>query len=167
METTEVVSAVAIYNGRVLLTQRREGKDYALTWECPGGKVEGNESHHAALRREIREELGCELRAIGPTAIWCDWVTPKIFLLMYRVDLISTPHAQEKQGIGWFTADEMKGLGLTPGNAKALMAITHAMQTARLRTRCGMSLLGWAECNRTPGHMGECAVYAPENEPRP
>jgi len=120
----EVVSAVIIRNGRILLTQRRADKVYPFMWECPGGKVDGNESHHAALKRELREELGCEAHALAMNSLWCDKVTEEIFLLMYRVDITFQPQICEGQlGVGWFTADEMEGLTLTPGNKKALSVI--------------------------------------------
>jgi 8-oxo-dGTP pyrophosphatase MutT (NUDIX family) len=124
MEMIEVVSAVITRNGRILLTQRREDKDYPFAWECPGGKVKGNESHHEALSREIGEELGADTRAIGPSSVWCGKVTDKIFLLMYRLDLAYSPTLREMQpGMGWFTPEEMKHLTLTPGNAMALPAL--------------------------------------------
>ncbi len=44
--------------GRFLLTSRPEGKVYAGYWEFPGGKLEAGESVHAALARELHEELG-------------------------------------------------------------------------------------------------------------
>ena len=57
-----LVSAVALIDrdGRVLLSQRPEGKSMAGLWEFPGGKVEKGETPEAALVRELHEELGIE-----------------------------------------------------------------------------------------------------------
>ena len=59
---TVLVSAAALIDadGRVLLTQRPEGKSMAGLWEFPGGKVEPGETPEAALIRELQEELGIE-----------------------------------------------------------------------------------------------------------
>jgi 8-oxo-dGTP diphosphatase len=48
--------------GRVLLTQRPEGKFMAGKWEFPGGKLKAGESERAALKRELAEELGIEVQ---------------------------------------------------------------------------------------------------------
>jgi 8-oxo-dGTP diphosphatase len=56
-----VVCAVIERAGRVLLAQRPAHKHLPLKWEFPGGKVESGEEPAAALRREIREELGCDI----------------------------------------------------------------------------------------------------------
>jgi len=60
-----LVAALALIDedGRILLSQRPEGKAMAGLWEFPGGKVEAGETPEAAIIREIREELGVELRA--------------------------------------------------------------------------------------------------------
>jgi len=58
LETIEVVVAVIEKDGKLLLQQRPPGGLLAGLWEFPGGKVESGESLKAALRREIREELG-------------------------------------------------------------------------------------------------------------
>jgi len=57
-----MVSAVALIDadGRVLITQRPEGKSMAGLWEFPGGKIEPGETPEAALIRELHEELGIE-----------------------------------------------------------------------------------------------------------
>ncbi len=53
-----VVAAVIFEKGRVLICQRRAGDSLGLKWEFPGGKVHSGESLHAALARELEEELG-------------------------------------------------------------------------------------------------------------
>lgn len=57
-----LVSAVALIDrdGRVLITQRPEGKSMAGLWEFPGGKIEGGETPEQALIRELYEELDIE-----------------------------------------------------------------------------------------------------------
>ena len=57
-----LVSAVALVDtdGRVLLSQRPEGKSMAGLWEFPGGKVEPDETPEDALIRELHEELGID-----------------------------------------------------------------------------------------------------------
>lgn len=56
------VAAVAMIDrdGRVLLAQRPEGKQFAGLWEFPGGKIEAGETPEAALVRELKEELGID-----------------------------------------------------------------------------------------------------------
>src|SRR4051795_8818739 len=48
--------------GRLLAARRSEPPSLAGRWELPGGKVEPGEPERAALRRELREELGVEVR---------------------------------------------------------------------------------------------------------
>ncbi len=59
----EVVAALICQRGRLLVCQRSEAGLLPLKWEFPGGKVDAGESHEAALRRELREELGIEVRS--------------------------------------------------------------------------------------------------------
>jgi len=56
----QVVAAVMVREGQVLICQRTEKQAFALQWEFPGGKVEAGEELKAALVRELREELGIE-----------------------------------------------------------------------------------------------------------
>ncbi len=56
-----VVAAVILFNGRILLHQRKKGDALEGTWEFPGGKVEKGETPEGALKREIKEEIGLEI----------------------------------------------------------------------------------------------------------
>lgn len=58
--------------GRILLV-RFEFPDRSV-WACPGGGLEPGESHEAALRRELREEVGLDLEELGP----CVWTRTHI-----------------------------------------------------------------------------------------
>ena len=68
-----LVAACALVDaeGRVLIAQRPEGKSMAGLWEFPGGKLEAGESPEATLIRELKEELGIDVRA--------DWLAPLTF----------------------------------------------------------------------------------------
>ena len=60
-KSIEVVAAVLRDGDRFFATQRGYG-DWKDWWEFPGGKMEPGETPEAALVREIREELGAEIR---------------------------------------------------------------------------------------------------------
>jgi mutator protein MutT len=49
-------------NGKVLITRRPQGSHLAGFWEFPGGKQEPGESLERCLEREIKEELGVEVK---------------------------------------------------------------------------------------------------------
>lgn len=53
-----VVAAIIEYEGKLLVCQRKRGRNFEMMWEFPGGKVEPGETPEAALAREIHEELG-------------------------------------------------------------------------------------------------------------
>ncbi|MEO1130821.1 MAG: (deoxy)nucleoside triphosphate pyrophosphohydrolase, partial [Planctomycetota bacterium] len=47
---------------QILIAQRPDHTVYGGYWEFPGGKVEPGESTEACVAREVREELGLEVR---------------------------------------------------------------------------------------------------------
>ena len=57
-----VAAGIVRHEGRILICQRPAGGHMAGFWEFPGGKIEDGETPQEALRREIYEELGVEVR---------------------------------------------------------------------------------------------------------
>ncbi len=54
---------------QVFLTKRRSNQDLAGMWEFPGGKIEDGESVGDALYRELKEEIGIEVKQFVPLLI--------------------------------------------------------------------------------------------------
>jgi 8-oxo-dGTP diphosphatase len=57
-----VACAMIDPDGRVLIAQRPVGKAMGGLWEFPGGKLEKGERPEDCLIRELREELGIEVK---------------------------------------------------------------------------------------------------------
>jgi len=56
----QVVAALILKDGNVLVCQRTKHQTMPLKWEFPGGKIEEGEQPRDALRRELEEELGID-----------------------------------------------------------------------------------------------------------
>lgn len=53
----QVVCALIIHDGKLLITQHGAHTGHPLSWEFPGGKIQEGEHPEVALIREIFEEL--------------------------------------------------------------------------------------------------------------
>jgi 8-oxo-dGTP diphosphatase len=63
-----VVAAVVRRGATILVSRRHADAERGGQWEFPGGKVEAGEAEPEALRREILEELGCDVE-VGPLVV--------------------------------------------------------------------------------------------------
>ena len=99
-------------NGKVLLSSRPAGKPYAGYWEFPGGKVEEGETVHAALVRELDEELGIKLADSFPWFVMEHRYEHAHVRLHFRRsrDFVGDGVAKEGQEFGFYAANER-----TPG----------------------------------------------------
>jgi 8-oxo-dGTP diphosphatase len=61
----QVVAGLIVRGEEILVCQRTRHQTMPLKWEFPGGKIEDGEEPHAALARELEEELGI-LAHVGP-----------------------------------------------------------------------------------------------------
>lgn len=112
-------------DGAFLLAQRPEGKVYAGWWEFPGGKVETGEDAHAALVRELREELAIEVTEAFP------WITRthvyehgRVRLHVFRVTRWEgEPVGVEQQRFEWQRFPALSAGPILPANGPILKAL--------------------------------------------
>jgi 8-oxo-dGTP diphosphatase len=118
MKTVIVAAALVTVQGKILLTQRREGDEQGLLWEFPGGKVEGEEEPRQALRRELREELGVE-GEVGPIFDGTYYAYPNypVLLLVYHCRIREgIPRPLGCHDLRWVTLGEMRDLVMPPAD---------------------------------------------------
>lgn len=116
-----VVGLLRRRDGMILLCRRSVYKPYPLEWEFPGGKVEGIETRHEALVRELREELGIEA-VVGPLLHQqhADYGDGGRFLVRYYLieQWEPDPVNRDFHEIRWVMAADIPGMRLLHGNAR-------------------------------------------------
>lgn len=118
-----LVAACALIDpdGRVLVAQRPEGKNMAGLWEFPGGKVEAGERPEETLIRELREELGIEVRepCLAPFTFashsYSDFHLLMPLYLCRRWE--GTATAKEHQALKWLRPRDLAALPMPPADA--------------------------------------------------
>ena len=129
------VVAAALFDavGRVLIAQRPQGKHMAGWWEFPGGKVGIGESDRDALVRELREELGVEVRPDYEVArLSHDYPDRTVDLVLWRAQLLDgAPQALDGQALKWVKCQSLGNERLLPADAPFIAALQLLSSNAR------------------------------------
>lgn len=129
MDRIDVVAAVIFDGSRAFAAQKASGPLQGL-WEFPGGKVEPEESHQAALKREVREELGCDV-AVGDhlDSTEHDYEFVRIRLHAYSCrKLDAEPVVTEHSAGTWVDLDSIEELAWAPADLEAVAVVKARLQ---------------------------------------
>ena len=120
-----VVAAVIEQEDRFLVTRRPTGVHLAGLWEFPGGKIDLDESHHAALKREIREELDADVE-VGELTFATTHAYPDrtVALYFYRCTLLGSARPLLGQEMRWVSRPELPLLDFPPADAQLIERLT-------------------------------------------
>lgn len=119
--------------GAVLIARRPDRAHQGGLWEFPGGKMEGSETAEAALRRELREELGIDVQSAEPWLQVRHAYTDKTVLLdvwlvtAYRGE----PHGREGQPLLWVRPTDMETLAFPAADAPIVARLVERDQIAQ------------------------------------
>jgi mutator protein MutT len=116
-----VVAAVIEEQNRFLVTRRLPRTHLAGMWEFPGGKIDPDEPHADALRRELREELDVDAD-VGLLEYETSHAYPErtVALYFYRCRLKGQPRPLLGQEMRWVARTELATLGFPPADAELI-----------------------------------------------
>lgn len=124
-----LVAACALIDAdnRVLLAQRPAHKSLGGLWEFPGGKIEPGESPEATLIRELKEELGIDVKApcLAPLA-FASHAYDEFHLLMplyicRRFE--GTARPLEGQTLKWVRARDLRDYPMPPADIPLIVPL--------------------------------------------
>ena len=128
MKTIEVVAAIICDGDKVFATQRGYG-EFEGMWEFPGGKIEPGESHHEALKREIREELDVDIH-VGERlcSVEYDYLTFHLTMHCYLCSLASgCLTLREHKEARWLAHNELNSVQWLPADVSVVDSLQSAL----------------------------------------
>jgi 8-oxo-dGTP diphosphatase len=128
MSACIVVAGALIVGDRLLVAQRDRPPELAGRWELPGGKVGPGETDHAALARELAEELGIAVSVgpqVGPDVALSDTTTLRAYLVTQTCGRVA--HANDHRALRWVGAAELEWLDWVPADRAWVPELTRVM----------------------------------------
>jgi 8-oxo-dGTP diphosphatase len=117
-----VAAGLVFRDGQLLITQRKPDSHLGGLWEFPGGKLESGESFDEAVVRELREELGIEVRP-GEVmeSIAHDYPDKSVHLEFIRCTwLANEPQAHDCHDLAWITRGQLDDFEFPAADARLL-----------------------------------------------
>ncbi len=115
----KVAAAVIVNdNGQTLLSLRKVDTHQGGKWEFPGGKFEQDETAEHALERELKEELGIDIKQTEHFLdVQYQYPEKSVHLHVLRVlSYLGEPQGLEGQLVRWVSANELGELEFPNAN---------------------------------------------------
>jgi 8-oxo-dGTP diphosphatase len=123
--TIQVAAALIQQGDRYLIAQRLKSAPLGGFWEFPGGKCSPGEGYEDCVRRELREELGVEVKVMGLYRI-VEHAYPDqtVLLYFYRCRIMSgEPRPIGCQQIRWAKPKELGKYRFPPANRSLIQEL--------------------------------------------
>lgn len=124
-EITVAAGVIRDGHGRLCLSRRPDHKHQGGLWEFPGGKVEPGESAHAALARELHEELGLTVTESAPF-MTVEHRYDDLRVILHFRDVTGwhgEPHGREGQPVEWVPLADLSERAFPAANRPVALAL--------------------------------------------
>jgi len=121
----EIVIGLVWKDGRVLIDRRKMNGMLGGLWEFPGGKIQNGETHAAALRRELREELAIETE-VGDYFMKVDHSYTHFSVTLYAYHcrhLAGVPHAIACEAWRWTRPQDLRRYAFPTANRRIIQSL--------------------------------------------
>ena len=126
------VAVITDTEQRILITRRSLQAPHGGLWEFPGGKLETDELASEALHRELKEEVGIDVKAYDYLGeISHSYQDKKISLLVYHVHSYQGEAAcyEAQIGIRWVALGDLNFFQFPPANVEIIEMIRQRFAT--------------------------------------
>jgi A/G-specific adenine glycosylase len=130
---TIAVGVIYDEHGRILIDKRKPHGLLGGLWEFPGGKKERGESLEAALRREVREELGIRIQVMRPLVV-IDHAYTHFHVRLHAFEckyLSGTPQCVACSDFKWVSLRSLNRYAFPAANVRIIQVLR--TQTGRTR----------------------------------
>ncbi len=105
----QVTCAIIVQEHKILCVQRSAQMKLSLKWEFPGGKLEDGEAEEECIVREIKEELGLEIRVTAKLEqVFHDYGSFALTLIPFIAEIVSgTLVLMEHADYRWLEVEEL------------------------------------------------------------
>ncbi|MDE2037803.1 MAG: NUDIX hydrolase [Patescibacteria group bacterium] len=117
------VKGLCVRDGKVLLV-RESAATLSGKWELPGGGLDLGEDIHEGFKREIKEEMGLDVKAMSkePVYVWTHryeanhrdigWYYSLVLAYEFELESLDFTPTEECEAIGFFSKEELAGIPL-------------------------------------------------------
>jgi mutator protein MutT len=122
-------------DGSLLITRRPEGRHLSGYWEFPGGKQESRESLEDCIAREIKEELGLEVKGVQHLlSVPHEYHAKRITLHVFNCfSTVGQPQSLDGQEMRWIHLDELAQYTFPPADRQVIQFLTLSASHSRHR----------------------------------
>lgn len=122
-----VAAGIIVCHNKILIAQRKRGKDLEYFWEFPGGKIEQGETCEECLHREILEEFNMEINVgkfFMESSYDYDFGTFVLEVYFARCPQEEIPDLFEHEQAKWVELKDLSGYNFAPADIPIVEALS-------------------------------------------